>query len=148
MSLVFFDDAISHIARISRVLRQVKIAYLLDFALIFLFCTAAWQCGARGSWWQRQAKPHSVTSSQITPPPDLLVDRSLACSMAGYACMEMEITRGFGYPEFQVRESKPSRPLPDSHFDCRFAGASEESDDRCRRPWQGRRLPAHRKPHH
>ena len=67
MKLVFFRDAILHISRISRILRQPRGNAML--------------VGVGGSGKQ------SLTR--------------LACAISDVKCLQMEITRGFGYSDFQ-----------------------------------------------
>mmetsp|Transcript_44339 Transcript_44339/g.86753 ORF Transcript_44339/g.86753 Transcript_44339/m.86753 type:complete len:4144 (+) Transcript_44339:98-12529(+) len=67
MNLIFFQDAIDHVSRICRIIRQPRGNALL--------------VGVGGSGKQ------SLTR--------------LACSMAEYKCMMIELTRGYGHADFQ-----------------------------------------------
>lgn len=72
MDLVFFDDAIEHISRIARILRQPRGNAML--------------VGVGGSGKQSLTK--------------------LACTMADYQCLQIELTRGYGYTDFQEHLKK------------------------------------------
>ncbi len=67
MNLVFFDDAVKHISRIARIIRQPRGNAML--------------VGVGGSGKQ------SLTR--------------LACYLAGYKCMQPEVSRNFSYSDFQ-----------------------------------------------
>jgi dynein heavy chain len=72
MKLVFFDDAIEHVARIARIIRQPRGNAML--------------VGVGGSGKQ------SLTR--------------LACAMTEFDCLQIEVTRGYGYADFQEHLKK------------------------------------------
>jgi dynein heavy chain len=84
MRLVFFRDAVEHVARISRILRQPRGNAML--------------VGVGGSGSRASVSPQLGVTRVIAGKQSLT---RMACHMAAVECFTIELTRGYGMVEFR-----------------------------------------------